>query len=179
MWVATHALVNEKSCTRPLVRPTVRKFYFVRTITRHRFELESPNLHQTCIMGYSRLVLKLGSLTLTFMVILVILTSILENMSSTRGNSEWVSTRITKVASNLHFGILSVGIENRGHWPCPSRSFGHFDSEFQEMALNVALVYWYRLVKGVLHTPACSCCSNDLHTKIHIKWNLRYIYFHN
>ena len=36
----------------------VRKLHFVRTITRHRFELKSPNLHQTCILGYSWLVLK-------------------------------------------------------------------------------------------------------------------------
>ena len=27
-------------------------------ITRHKFELEPPNLHQTCILGYSQLVLK-------------------------------------------------------------------------------------------------------------------------
>ena len=39
---------------------SVCKLYLFRTITRHRFELESPNLHQTCIMGYSRLVLKIG-----------------------------------------------------------------------------------------------------------------------
>ena len=41
------------------VRLFVRKLYLVRTITRHRFELESPNLHQTCIMGYSQLILKM------------------------------------------------------------------------------------------------------------------------
>ena len=38
------------------------KFYeirLVRGITRHRFGLESPNLHQTCILGYSQLVLKI------------------------------------------------------------------------------------------------------------------------
>ena len=28
-------------------------------ITHHRFGLNSPNLHQTCIMGYSRLVFKI------------------------------------------------------------------------------------------------------------------------
>ena len=44
---------------RPSVRPSVREFWLVRTITRHRFELESPNLHQTCILGYSQLVLKM------------------------------------------------------------------------------------------------------------------------
>ena len=35
-------------------------FSLVRAITLHRFGLESPNLHQTCIMGYSWLVLKIG-----------------------------------------------------------------------------------------------------------------------
>ena len=44
----------------------------------------------------------------------------------------------------MHFGILSAGIENGGHWPWPSRSFGHFDSEFQETTFNIALVYWFR-----------------------------------
>ena len=28
----------------------------------------------------------------------------------------------------MHLGIFSAGIENGGHWPWPSRSFGHFDS---------------------------------------------------
>ena len=32
------------------------------------FKLESPNLHQICILGFSQLVLKMGSLTLTFKV---------------------------------------------------------------------------------------------------------------
>ena len=51
----------------PSVRPSVRlsvrlsvhKLYLVRAIIRHRFELESPNLHQICILGYPRLVLKM------------------------------------------------------------------------------------------------------------------------
>ena len=38
---------------------SVRKRYLVRTITRHRFELESPNLHQAWIMGCYQLVLKM------------------------------------------------------------------------------------------------------------------------
>ena len=43
----------------PSARLSVRKLYLVRTITRHRFELKSPNLLQTCVLGYSRLVLKM------------------------------------------------------------------------------------------------------------------------
>ena len=42
--------------------------YFVCTISLHRFELESTNLHQRCILGHCQLVLKMGSLTLTFKV---------------------------------------------------------------------------------------------------------------
>ena len=41
------------------VRLSTRPLFLVRTITHHKFELESPNLHQTCILGYSRLVLKM------------------------------------------------------------------------------------------------------------------------
>ena len=41
------------------VRLSVRNLFLVCAITRHRFGIESPNLHQTCILGYSRLVLKM------------------------------------------------------------------------------------------------------------------------
>ena len=37
-------------------------------ITRHRFGLESPNLHQTCILEYSRLVLKMEVIDLDLQV---------------------------------------------------------------------------------------------------------------
>ena len=39
---------------------SIHKLWVVRTITHHRFELESPNLHQACILGYFWLVLKMG-----------------------------------------------------------------------------------------------------------------------
>ena len=60
----------------PSVRPSVRELYLVCTITRHLFGLESPNVHQTCILEYSwdTPIENRGSLTLTFNVILVILT---------------------------------------------------------------------------------------------------------
>ena len=38
---------------------SVCTLYFVCMIIGHRFELKSPNLHQTCILGYSHLVLKM------------------------------------------------------------------------------------------------------------------------
>ena len=49
-------------CLRTSVRPSVRKLVIVHMITQHRFELNSPNLHQTFIMGYPQLVLKMGAI---------------------------------------------------------------------------------------------------------------------
>ena len=46
-------------CVRLSVCLSVRKLYLVRMITHHRFELVSTNLHQTCILGYSQLVLEM------------------------------------------------------------------------------------------------------------------------
>ena len=80
---------------RPFVCLSVCKLYLFCRITCHRFEMESPNLHQICILGFCQLVLK----TMLY-------------------------------------------------WPWPSRSFGHFDAEFQETAFKIALVYWSRPVKG-------------------------------
>ena len=42
------------------VRLSVHKLYLVCTMTPHRFELESPNLYQIRIVGYSRLVSRIG-----------------------------------------------------------------------------------------------------------------------
>ena len=39
-----------------------KEFWLVRPITFNRFELESPNLHQICILGFSQLVLKMGGI---------------------------------------------------------------------------------------------------------------------
>ena len=46
------------------VRLSARKLYLACMITRHRFGLESPNLHQICIMRYPQLVLKKGIIDL-------------------------------------------------------------------------------------------------------------------
>ena len=43
----------------PSIRLPVYELYFVRMLTRDRLELGSPNLLQTCILGYSRLLLKI------------------------------------------------------------------------------------------------------------------------
>ena len=41
-------------------------------------------------------------------------------------NLSHIWARITKFAPNMHLGILSAGIENRGNWLWPSRSFWPF-----------------------------------------------------
>ena len=112
------------------VRPSVlsvRKLYLVRTITRHIFELESSNLHQTCILGYSRLVLKMEVIDLdlpgNFWPFWL---RILGNSVCPLDSSSRIWASITKFAQNMHPGILSTGIENRGHSPWPSRSFRPF-----------------------------------------------------
>ena len=55
------------ACVCPSVHPSVcssvhlsdHELYLVHTITPLRFELEPPNLHQICIMGYLQLILKM------------------------------------------------------------------------------------------------------------------------
>ena len=48
------------------VQLSIHKLYFVHLITHQRFELESPNLHQACILGYSELILKIGVIDINF-----------------------------------------------------------------------------------------------------------------
>ena len=43
----------------PSVHLSVRELHFVCAITHHKCGLQSLNLHQTCILGYSLLVLKM------------------------------------------------------------------------------------------------------------------------
>ena len=187
----------------PSFRPSLRELYLVRTITHHIFELESPNLHQTCILGYSQLVLKIGVIDLDlqghfghfdleFLEIWVVRTTIRNRFGLEPQNlhQTWImgySCLISKIGVSdldlqghyghydsefleiwlVHaitwngFGLQSpnlhqiyilrfsfTGIEYRGHWPWFSRPFGHFKSGFQEMAFNIALVYWSRPAKG-------------------------------
>ena len=51
-----------------------KEFRPVRAITFNGFELESPNLHQICILGLSQLVLKMGGIDLDLQGHLAILT---------------------------------------------------------------------------------------------------------
>ena len=85
-------------------------------------------------------------LTLTFKAIFAFLTQNLTKI--------WLVQTVTcsgfeLESPNLHLRILSTGIENGDHWPWPSRSFGYFDSEFQETAFKVALIYWSRPPRDV------------------------------
>ena len=47
------------------------------------------------------------------------------------------------------------------NWPWPSKSFGHFNSEFQATAFNVTLVHWARPTKGYYTSqPALVLCGS-------------------
>ena len=48
------------------------------------------------------------------------------NLLCPHDNSSQIWARITKFALNMHPGILSVGIENRGHWHWSSKLFWPF-----------------------------------------------------
>ena len=85
-----------------------KEMWLVRKITRHRFGLDSPNLHQNMHSG-------------------ILLAGIENEGHCPWDNLWWIWARITKFVPSMHFGIPSVGIVNRGHWPWPSRSFGHFN----------------------------------------------------
>ena len=134
------------------------EIWLVRAITRHRFGLESPNLHQTCILGYSQLVLKMevidldlqghfGHFDLEFLGIWLV------SMISCNG----FELESPKYASTMYRGILSAGIEMGGHWPWPSEVNGLAIILTEETAFNVALVYWSRPAKGCYTSQTCSC----------------------
>ena len=90
-----------------------------------RFGMESPNLYQTCSMGYCQLVLKMEVID--------------RDLQCHFGHLLWIWARIAKFATkNLHLGVLSAGIEKGGYWP----SFRHFTPGFQETAFSIALVHW-------------------------------------
>ena len=112
---------------RPSVRLSVRKLYFVCTITRHRFELESQNLHQACIMGYSRLVLKIGIIEFDLQIHFGHFDSEFWEIRVVRAITRHrFGLESPKFAPYMHPGILSAGIENGGYWPWPSRSIWPF-----------------------------------------------------
>ena len=111
----------------PCVRPSIRKLYLVCMITQHRFELESSNLPQIYIMGYSQWVLKMEVIDYDLQGLFGRFDSkLLRKLTCLHDKPSHVWTRITKFASNMHPGILSNVIENKGHWPWLSRSYWLF-----------------------------------------------------
>ena len=98
---------------------------------------------------------KYWSLTLTSKVILAIWPIIRGNVVCPRNRFYWVWTRITKFAANMHLEILLTGIEYRGHWHWPSRSFGQLVTGFPETAFNVAILCWSRPTKRC-YTSQCA-----------------------
>ena len=114
---------------RPSVRPSVRELYPFRTITRHRFELESPNLHQTRIMGWilSVSIENKGHWHWPLRSFWPFWLWTSRKFGCSRINLNWIWARITKLAPNMHLGVLSDGIENGSHWPWSSMPFAHFD----------------------------------------------------
>ena len=108
------------------VRLFVSKHHFLCMITRHRFELESPNLHQTYIIWYFRLDSKMTVIDLDYKVIWVILTKNYREFGCPLNNASQIWAGIIKFPPNGYPGILSTGFENEGHWRRPSRSLWPF-----------------------------------------------------
>ena len=137
------------------VRLSVRKLYLVCTITRHKFELESPNVHQTCILGYSQLVLKMEVIDL--------------DLQGHFGcfDSELLELRLVHTVTFYGFEIESPNL----HQMCilgfsqlvlkmggiDLDLQGHLAISTHKTAFNVALVHWSKRAKGCYTSQTCSC----------------------
>ena len=66
---------------------------------------------------------------------------ILGNLACSHNNLKLIWARITKFAPNMHLELLLTGIEYRGYWPWPSRSFGHFESGYSVLPIYPGGVY--------------------------------------
>ena len=145
------------------VRPSVRKLYLVRMITRQKYQLESPNVHQTCILGYSRLVLKMEVIDL--------------ELQGHFGHfdSELYEIWLVRAITRHRLGLESPNL----HQTCIlgySRLLlkmeiidldlqGHLAISTHKTAFNVALVHWSRTVKGCYTSQTCSCYSFKLYAR--------------
>ena len=101
---------------RPSVCLSVHKLYLVHTITFHRFEVELPNLHQTCILGCSWLVLKMEVIDLDLQGHFV--------QAITWTNVDLLSVR----SSGTHLKAIS--------WEIPQQPFAKFSLKTTHMKLN-------------------------------------------
>ena len=129
--------------------PELQEIWLLCMITHHRIGLKSPNLHQTCILGYSYLVLKMGSLSLTLKFILAILWPC--------NNLKCIWARINKFAPNMHLGIISADIEIGCHW-LTSMVLWPFRLRIPRNSIQCSsYIYWSWLANGCLFIPLCSC----------------------
>ena len=157
---------------RPSARPSARKLYLVRTVTRHKFELESSNLHQTCIMGYPRLVLK---------------TAVIDPdlLGQFHGNcdSEFYAIWLVRAITHHRFVLALPNCTQRASWDTISwywkwRSLtwtfnvilaimgaidrdlqGHLAISTDKTAFHIALVHWSKPANGCYTSQTCSCLS--------------------
>ena len=112
----------------------VHELYFVHMITRHIFELESSNLWQICILGYSQLVLKIGVIDLDlqghFGHFNLELQEIRFVLKITRHRFGMESANLHQICifgySCLVLKMRVIDLELQGH-------FGYFDLEFYEI----------------------------------------------
>ena len=93
-----------------LKRPKFAKNGLVRTVTHHVFELVSPNLHQMCILGLSRMLLKMVLIDLGLLGVKLV--QISDKQAFRCDNSSRFHARITKFAPNVYLGSLLDPIEN-------------------------------------------------------------------
>ena len=140
----------------PSVCPSVRKLFLVRTITRHRFGLESPNLHQTCILANSQLMLNMevidfdlqghfGHFDCEFYEIWFF------NMITCNG-VELESPNLYQIwilgFPQLVFKMEVIELDLQRHLVIIST---------KKTTFNIAPVYWSRSAKGYFTPQTCSC----------------------
>ena len=128
-------------------------------ITRHRFGLESPNLHETCILGYFRLVLRMdvidpdlqgyvGHYDLEFLEIWLI--SVI-----TCNGFELESPNFHQICilgfSQLVLKMEVIDLDLQGLAIVSS----------QETAFSVALVCWSKPTEGCYTSQTCSFLLSD------------------
>ena len=132
-----------------------KEIWLVRTITCHRFGLESQNLPQTCIMGYTRLVLKMEVIDLDLQghidhFVLEFWEIWLVHAITGNGfeleSPNWHQICILGFSQLLlKMGVIDLDLQ------------GHLTFSAQETEFNIALVYWSRPAKGCFMSQICSC----------------------
>ena len=126
-------------------------------ITRYRFRPKSPNLHQTCILGYSQLVLKVEVIDLDLQGHFGHFDSEFQEFwlvrSITFNGFELKSPNLHQIC-NLGFSQLVLkmgGIDLDLQ--------GHLAIRTHKTTFNVTFVHWSRPAKGCYTSQTCSCVS--------------------